>query len=107
MIHVALASTYATEAEARVALGDKANYAPDYARFAASSAPYLGIWRMPEPYGAVVHVFADIASEELEAIGWIRGAIPDCLCAGEIPHPERGMQPGAGAAHHARLAEEA
>lgn len=30
---------------------------------------------------------------------------PDCLCPGEIPHPERGMQPGAAADHHARPAE--
>lgn len=107
MIHVALASTYATEAEARAALSDENNYAPLVRRFAGSGAPYLGVWRMPEPYRTAVHVFADITAEDLGAMGWIRGDVPDCLCPGEIPHPERGLQPGVAASHHAQLAEEA
>lgn len=104
MIHVALASAYASEAEARAALGDPGNYAPDYARFAASEAPYLGVWRMPEPHRTAVHVFTDVAPRDLLDAGWIVG-ISDCLCPGEFPHPEGGMQPGAAAAEHqARLA---
>lgn len=72
MIHVALASAYATEAEARAALTDPTNYAPDYARYAASNAPYLGIWTMAAPQNNEVHVFTDLPVEELEAQGWTR-----------------------------------
>lgn len=72
MIHVALVSAYPTEAEGRAALADPSNYAPEYARFAASNAPYLGIWRMPVPERTTVHVFTDAAAEDLEAAGWAR-----------------------------------
>jgi hypothetical protein len=72
VIHVALVSAYPTEAEARAALADPANYAPEYARHEASDAPYLGVWRMPLPEQTRVHVFADITAEELAATGWTR-----------------------------------
>jgi hypothetical protein len=70
VIHVALVSAYPAEAQARAALADPANYAPEYARHAASDAPYLGVWRMPVPERTRVHVFADTTAEDLEAIGW-------------------------------------
>jgi hypothetical protein len=72
VIQAVLVSAYPTEAEARAALTDPANYAPEYARQAASDAPYLGVWHMPLPEQTRVHVFADITAEDLEAIGWTR-----------------------------------
>jgi hypothetical protein len=72
MMHVALASAYPTEADARAALRDKGNYAPEVRAFAGSDAPYLGIWLMPEPYRTAVHVFTDAPAEYLEATGWMR-----------------------------------
>lgn len=70
MINVALISAHPTEAEARAALADPGNYAPDYARFAASDAPYLGVWRLPS--GAVVHVFTEMTAEQLTESGLAR-----------------------------------
>lgn len=92
-VHVALAAAFPTEAEARdeltCGLGDMPTY--------------RGVWQLPQPYGAVVHVFTDAEPERLEAAGWAWAVNhPDCLCPGEIPHPERGMQPGAAADHQAR-----
>lgn len=101
MIHVALASVYPTETEARAALTNPANYAPDYARYAAGDAPYHGIWTMPS--GAIVHLFTDHDTELLTADGWTRTQGADCHCPGEWPHPERGKQPGA-AAHRENAA---
>jgi hypothetical protein len=57
----------------------------------------------PEAALAVIHA--------LLILGWQAPAFPegesaaehaDCLCPGEVPHPERGMQPGAAAAEHSR-----
>jgi hypothetical protein len=96
-IHVALVGAFPTEAEARDELSCGLGDLPTY----------RGIWRLPEPYGGIVHVFTDVEPRQLVTAGW---APPpnsaDCLCPGEIPHPERGMQPGAAADHHARLAGE-
>jgi hypothetical protein len=72
VIHVALTSACPTEAAARAALRDGRNYAAEYAGFAGTDAPYLGIWRMPEPYRNVLHVFADCTAADLEAHGWTR-----------------------------------
>lgn len=76
MIHVALTSAYPTEVAAREALRSGDNYAADYATFAGTDAPYLGIWRMPEPYSNVLHVFADCTAADLEALGWTRRDAP-------------------------------
>jgi hypothetical protein len=76
VIHVALVSAYPTEAEARAALSDGNNYAPGYRAFAGSDAPYLGVWRLAEPYGAEVHVFTALAADQLEAHGWTREGTP-------------------------------
>jgi hypothetical protein len=59
VIHVALASAYATEADARAATGP-------------ALEPYRGIWVHPTPQRPRVHVFADLTDAELEARGWTR-----------------------------------
>lgn len=60
MIHVALVSAYPTEAEARAA------FTPP------TEAPYRGIWRVPEPYGGRVHMFAEETPDQLHDAGWER-----------------------------------
>lgn len=64
-VHVALASTYPTETDARNALGDSAD-----------GAPYHGIWTMPTPYGGTVHVFTHETPDRLETAGWTRQEQP-------------------------------
>jgi len=71
-MHVALVSVHPTEADARAALGDPNNYAPGYAHRPGPDSAYLGIWRMPEPYGHLVHVFTDLTFAELEGMNWHR-----------------------------------
>lgn len=61
--YVALVESYPLDAHARRSLhaGDAM---PD-------DVPYLGVWRMPEPYGGVVHVFSDeMTAEQLTAAQW-------------------------------------
>lgn len=62
MIHAALVSAYPTEAEARAA------FTPP------TEAPYRGVWRVPEPYGGRVHMFADLTDtdDQFEDAGWTR-----------------------------------
>lgn len=57
-VHTALVGDHPTEAEAR-------------AGFVDAGVPYLGVWRLPEPYGGVVHVFSDeMTAEQLTAAEW-------------------------------------
>lgn len=63
MIHVVLASAHPSQLDAVAALAQEGDELP---------GPYLGVWTMPLPYGGRVHVFADIAAEQLEAAGWTR-----------------------------------
>jgi hypothetical protein len=62
-IHVALVEAFpsreAAEAELTVGLMD--------------APAYRGIWRLPEPYGGVVHVFSDVTAEQLTAAQWTQG----------------------------------
>jgi hypothetical protein len=58
-IDVALVWSYPSEQQAREALSH-------------TTAPYLGVWAMPLPYGARVHVFGDQSPEELTAAGWTK-----------------------------------
>jgi hypothetical protein len=61
VIHVAPVSAYPTEAEGRAAFASP------------TDAPYHGAWRLPEPYNAVVHVFANEATvADLARAGWTR-----------------------------------
>lgn len=57
-LHVALISACPTEAQARDHLG--------------TNDPYLGVWRLPEPYGGVVHIFGHTDTQQLENFGWTR-----------------------------------
>ncbi len=59
-LHVALVSAYLTEAEARAALAGN---------LSAEPAEYRGVWRMPTPYGSLVHLFSDDGAEDLAAQG--------------------------------------
>lgn len=65
MIHVSLVSAYPTEAAARAGLGDL-------------SEQYRGIWRMPQPYGGVVHLFCNEETDVLVTMGWelLSSALP-------------------------------
>jgi hypothetical protein len=63
-VHVALASTYPTEKDARAAID------------ANTDTPYLGIWTMPLPYGGTVHVFTNANPDRLETAGWTRQEQP-------------------------------
>jgi len=55
-VHVALVSAYPSKSQARDELG--------------TSDPYLGVWRLPEPYGGVVHVFGRTEADRLNELGW-------------------------------------
>lgn len=70
MIHVALVSAYLTEAEARAGIA-AATHAP-------VAVEYRGIWRMPEPFGSIVHLFTDRDTEVLTVDGWdlVSSALP-------------------------------
>lgn len=57
-VHVALTSAYPSKTEARDELG--------------TSDPYLGVWRLPEPYNGIVHVFGWTEADLLEDLGWTR-----------------------------------
>jgi hypothetical protein len=65
VIHVALASTHPTEADARAAAGAGTNLQPLY-----TDTPYLGIWHLPGPDRTRVHVFSDHPAEMLTRAGW-------------------------------------
>lgn len=61
MIHAALTSAHATEAEARTALFPM----PD-------DTPYLGVWHAPTYERPEVHVFSDdVDADDLLRAGWI------------------------------------
>jgi hypothetical protein len=55
----ALVSAYPTETEARAAFAEP------------PQVPYKGIWRTPEPYGGIVHLFSDLTHDELEDAGLV------------------------------------
>ena len=70
MIHVAAVSAYPTEHEARMAIAEGLHV---IALGQFRGCPYLGVWILPPPYEAVVHVFSDDADPaRLEADGWVR-----------------------------------
>lgn len=84
MIHVALVSAHPTEAEARAEI--VAHLQP-----LTENTPYLGIWRMPPPYGSAVHVFGQRDDLGLAAAGWTRegegGSLTDRIIdAGPYAH---------------------
>lgn len=60
LIHLALVDAYPTETDARTD-----DEVPD-------GAAYHGVWRVPQPYGGIVHVFGEISVENLEQRGWER-----------------------------------
>jgi hypothetical protein len=62
-VHVALVSAYPDETTARAGLT-----ADGYTDLGA----YRGIWRAPQPYGGVAHLFADCDQNEIEQAGWTR-----------------------------------
>lgn len=59
-VSVALEDAYPSKTQARDELG--------------TSAPYLGVWRLPEPYGGVVHVFGWMEIGQLTDLGWTQEA---------------------------------
>jgi hypothetical protein len=69
-MQVALVSAYPTEAAARAGIAAECGAAPE--------VEYRGIWRLPEPYGGIVHLFADHPAEELTDGGWalVSSALP-------------------------------
>jgi hypothetical protein len=38
----------------------------------AQGLPYLGVWRLPEPFGGIVHVFTEYTEEQLRDCDWTR-----------------------------------
>jgi hypothetical protein len=58
MIHVALVSAYPDEVSARAA------FEPP------PTNEYRGVWKAPEPYNGLVHLFSDEEPAELVAVGW-------------------------------------
>jgi hypothetical protein len=71
VIHVALASTYGTEAEARTAIADDLHVV---ALGQFRGCHYLGVWTMPPPFGSRVHLFSDRPTQLFETAGWTREA---------------------------------
>jgi hypothetical protein len=60
MIDVALVSAYPDETAARAAFDDP------------PTSKYLGVWKAPEPYNGVVHLFSDVDPADFVASGWER-----------------------------------
>lgn len=73
MIHVALVSTYPTEAKARMGIAEDLHVVT-LGQF--RGCKYLGIWTMPLPYGGRVHAFGDEPPDRLAAAGWTREDTP-------------------------------
>jgi hypothetical protein len=71
VIHVALVSAYPTEAAARTGIAADRKCDEPFPE-------YRGIWRLPEPYGGLVHLFSDDTTEALAAQGWalVSSALP-------------------------------
>lgn len=70
MIHVALVNAYPTEAAARAGLAEDHGAEP--------AEQYRGIWRAPQPYLGICHLFSDDATEKLTRAGWtlVSSALP-------------------------------
>lgn len=60
--HVALVSAYPRESDARMGVARDCGNGP--------TADYRGIWRLPDPYGGLVHLFSDEDTAVLNRRGW-------------------------------------